>query len=317
MRITRRGLLVPLAAVIAGAGLLLSGCANKPIVPQPGEYAFVVGGGSSSNQNMHYIVDPGVHIKVSNGDRAVYVPAGIRDFITAKPGTEGADRTNPNPSYTKGENGVKPIQVVTYDHVIFELNPAHDILKQFYNEQCTKYGCGSLSPDTSNRTNTLQLSSPPGWLFMIRDKFSTAVDNAVRDASSTFGPDLWHNTSQWNAFGNAVAKFLPRELRLATGSGTLNYFCGSGSTKTHCAPFTVLVNDVVPTDPAISQQYSQQNESDLQGQIASSRQAVAKKLYGNQWGYWTGVFQAIQQCKQAGSNCTFIIGTPSSIPVTK
>lgn len=296
---------------------MLSGCANKPVVPQPGEFAFVVGGGSSSNQNVHYIVDPGVHIKVSNGDRVLYVPAGVRDFITAKPGTEGADRTNPDPSYTKGENGVKPIQVLTYDHVVMELNPNHAVLYKFYNAQCVKYGCGSLTPDTSNQNNTLKLNSPKGWLDMVRDKFSTAVDNAVRDASATFGPDLWHNTGVWSDYANSIASFLPKELRLTMGAGADNYFCGPDSTKSQCTPFTVLIKDVVPTDGAIAQQYSQANESDLQGQIAASRAAVARKLYGDQWGYWTGVFQAIQQCKQSGAGCTFVIGNPNSIPTSK
>lgn len=314
MRITRRAWLAPAAGLAAALAMLLTGCANKPIVPQPGEYAFVVGGGSSSNQNVHYIVNPGVHIKVSNGDRAVYVPAGTRDFITGKPGTQGIDRSNPNPSYTKGgADGVKPIQIITYDHVVFELNPDHAVLYKFYNNQCTKYGCGSLNPDTSNQTNTLQLSSPPGWLNLIRDKFSTAVDNATRDAAAQYGPDLWHNTAQWNAFGAAIAKFLPQELRLATGSGSDNYFCGPNSTPKDCAPFTVLVNDVVPTDHAIAAQYSQQNEADLQKQIAKSRQDVAKTLYGNEWGYWTGLLQAIAQCPR----CQFVIGQPNSIPVTK
>jgi hypothetical protein len=317
VRFTSRGLFVPLASAVAGLGLLLSGCANKPITPQPGEYAFVVGGGSSSNQNVHYIVDPGVHIKVSNGDRAIYVPAGVRDFITGKPGTAGIDRSDPNPVYTKaGDNGVKPIQVTPYSHVVFMLNPNHAILKHFYNEQCVKYGCGALNPADSS-SNTLILSSPPGWLNMIRDKFSTAVDNATRDASALYGPDLWHDTARWNAFGNEIAKFLPKELRLATGAGTLNYFCGPGSTASKCAPFTVLVNDIVPVDNAISQQYSQQNESDLQSTIAQNRQDVAKKLYGDEWGYWNGVFQALQICKQTGQQCNIYIASPSQVPTSK
>lgn len=313
MRITRSRLL-PAAALAGALAVVLTGCANKPIVPQPGEYAFVVGGGSSSNQNVHYIVDPGVHIKVSNGDRAVYVPAGVRDFKTEKPGTEGADRTNPDPSYTKaGTDGVKPISIITYDHVVFELNPDHAVLYKFYNNQCTKYGCGSLTPDTSNQNNTLQLYSPPGWRALVLDKFSTAVDNAVRDASAQYGPDLWHNTAVWNDYGQAIAKFLPQELRLATGSGTDNYFCGPNSTPKDCKPFTVLINGVSPTDGAIAAQYSQQNEADLQKQIAQSRQDVAKKLYGDEWGYWTGLLQAIQQCP----HCQFIIGQPNAIPSTK
>lgn len=306
------------AAGVAGLAIVLAACANKPVVPQPGEYAFVVGGGSSSNQNLHYIINPGVHIKVSNGDRVVYVPGGVRNFVTGKPGGDvTVDRTDPTPSYTKGESGVKPIQVLTYSHVVFELNPNHAALYKFYNTLCTKYGCGSLTPDTSNQNNSLKLSSPKGWLDMVHENFNTAVDNAVRDASATFGPDLWHDTGKWNDFGGAVARFLPRELRLVTGSGADNYFCGANSTPADCKPFAVLVNDVVPVDGAITQQYSQANESDLQGQIAASRAAVARKLYGDQWGYWTGVFQAIQQCKQAGANCTFVIGNPNSIPTSK
>src|SRR6185437_9835515 len=111
-----------LKAAGLGIGLVigLSACANKPIIPQPGEVAVVVGGGSSSNQNVHYIEDPGTHIKVSNGDRVVYIPAGVRDFITGKPGTVGIDRSDPNPVYTAGgKDGVQPIQVVPYSHVVF------------------------------------------------------------------------------------------------------------------------------------------------------------------------------------------------------
>lgn len=312
MRLTKK--LLPFVGA-AGASLLLGACSNQPVVPQPGEYAFVVGGGSSSNQNLHYIVGPGVHIKVSNGDRVLYVPASTRDFITAKPGSKGADRTNPNPSYTAGQNGLKPVQVLTYDHVVFELNPNKAAQRKFYDNLCTKYGCGSLTSDTANANNTLKLNSPPGWLAMVLDKYSTAVDNAVRAASATYGPDLWHNTAAWNAYGNKIATFLPKELRLATGGGTDNYFCGVGSTSSHCAPFTVLVNDVVPTDGAIATQYSQANEADLQGQSAASRAAAAKTLYGSEGPYWLGVKDAINACKGGSNPCTIVIGQPSGTGV--
>ena len=317
MRFTRRGL-IPLAAGLTALGLSLSGCANKPVIPQPGEYGVVVGGGSSSNQNVHYIVNPGVHIKVSNGDRVIYVVAGVRNFKEVKPGQAGDD-DSPTPAYTAGDSkqGIKPIQVVSYEHVSFMLNPDHAIIKQFYNELCTKYGCGALNPDTSNNSNTLQLSSPPGWLAMVHENFKIAVSNAVRDAVAQEGPDLWHNTAVWSKLGDKVAEALPKELRLATGSGTLNYFCGPQSTATKCAPFTVLIDDVVPVDNAIAQQYSQQNEADLQKSIAQNRQDVAKKLYGDQWGYWNGVFQAIQLCKQNGVQCNLNIGNANTIPTSK
>ena len=318
MRITRSWLL-PVAAGASALAVALSGCANKPVIPQPGEYGFVIGGGSSSNQNLHYIVDPGVHIKVSNGDRVLYIPAGVRDFVTAKPGTQGADRTNPDPSYTAGgSDGVKPIQVRTYDHVVMELNPNKSVLHKFYDNLCVKYGCGSLNPDTTNQNATLELSSSPGWRHMILDKFSTAVDNATRAASAQFGPDLWHNTGRWADYAAAIAKALPAELRVVMGAGTDNYFCGANSTPTDCTPFAVLIKDVVPTDSAITAQYSQQNEADLQNQIAQRRQEVAKKLYGDEWPYWTGVLQLVQQCKQSGGSCpTIVIGQPNAIPTAK
>lgn len=307
---------LPFAAAIAAAGIVLAGCSNQPVVPQPGEYGFVVGGGSSSNQNLHYIVSPGVHIKVSNGDRVLYVPAGTRDFITAKPGTKGADITNPNPSYTAGAEGEKPIQILTYSHVVFELNPNKSVQFRFYDNLCTKYGCGSLTSDVNNDNNTLKLNSPPGWLQMIRDKFTTAVGNATREASATYGPTLWSSTADWTAYGNKIATFLPKELALAAGAGSDSYFCGPLSTAKDCKPLTVLVNDVVPTDTAISNQYSQANEADLQAQSAANRARVAHALYGTDGPFWLGVKDSIAACKSSNVVCNFYVGNPPVAPAS-
>lgn len=315
-------------AVIAGlAALALAGCGpHKSITPTVGDYAIVVGGGGNSNQTIHHVVDPAQHIKVPTGDRRYFLPASDRDYVTRND-ISNPDRAQGAQGYTRGgsasggQPALNPVAVYTYDRVPFVLNPNHAVIEKFFDNMCSKYGwqeggrsspnCAATSPGDFNGVNNL--SATAGWIDLLNANMASAIDSATQYADQQFGPDLWHDGGLWGKYAEDVAKALPAALQKAMGSGSDHYFCGYGSTKTFCAPFTVQIYNIVPADTNVIRAYQQAAQAAYSAQAAKSRASVAQALYGDQAHYWTGLEDLVKQC---GSNCpTIVIGNPQGVGV--
>lgn len=320
MRINRS--ITGAVTVLAVAGAL-GACSHKQITPEVGDYAIVVGGGAHSNQTIHDVVDPGQHIKVPSGDRRYFLPASNRNEVS-DPNTPHADRTQVAPGYTKGgtaEGGqpaLKPVSLFTYSQIGFVLNPNHAVLEKFYTVLCSKYGwregvqsspnCGATNPGSFSGQNGL--SSTAGWLAMLRENLAPAIDKAAQTADQKYGPDLWHDGGNWGNYAQDMADALPAALKSLTGSGSYQFFCGYGSTPTHCAPFTVIIKNIVPTDASVITAYQQANRAAYSAQVAQAQAQVAKALYGSEAHYWKGLQDSITQCGQQNVTCNFYVGNP-------
>jgi len=141
-----------------------------------------------------------------------------------------------------------------------------------------------------------------------------AIDNATRDAMASYGPDLWTEQGEWSAFGNKIASYLPAEIAKLDGSGSLQYFCGPGSTETRCAPFTFIVSSVRPVDTSIISAYNQQVTATYQQQAAAARLKAAEGVYGSDANYFLGMEDLVNTCQASHVECNIYVGNPPTHP---
>jgi hypothetical protein len=297
----RRGSLAG-AAIGAGALALIAGCSS--VQPSIGQYGIVTGQGSFSNQQVKDVVDPGAHIKVSGSDTEWYLPANTRNYVTQQ--GNGGDRSNPQAELTGSAGGSPGMSDYTYTYLAFELNPNHGVLGAFF-PFCLKYGCASQTAQTNSSNESAAHSSTPGWNAMLAEIMPHAIDNATQEIITKYGPDLWTNRSEWGAYGDQIAAALPAEIAKLTGS-SVPYFCGPGSTAARCAPFTVLVNNVTPTDPGVVSAYNQQVSSAYSAQAGKARLNAAKEVYGSDANWFLGVTDLINDCQARHVTCNLYVG---------
>lgn len=303
---------------ITALGFLAAGCAGVAVEPSVGQYALVTGHGALSSQNLNAVYGPGERRSAGNGSVVWYVPANVRDYITAQPGNE-ADRTNPQAVNTGSGDGSNGTPVYTYSFVGWELNPAIDIgnghvspIADAFFKFCLKFGCATTTAQNDASNSGLSHSSVPGWNTMLSEIFPTAIDNASQAAASKFPPALWSSDrSQWPAYGNAISADLLNEFRKLTGSN-FDYFCGPGSTTTHCTAPVVQVKNVVPQDPGAQAAYNQQVQASIQGQAASTRLSTATKLYGPYAHWYLTQIDLMNACN-GKSDCNVYLGNPPAV----
>lgn len=309
MKIRKIGKWLGAAAVVA-AGATACSVAVQPSV---GQYAFVSGHGTFSNQKVTAVYGPGARASVNSGSAIWYVPANQRNYVTAQNGNAG-DRSNPQQVTTAKTSGGQGIPVYTYSFVSWELNPAiqdeknpnkvSPIAVAFF-KFCLKYGCATHDAQNDNSNSSLSHSSVPGWNNMLAENFPTAIDNASQTAALQFGPDLWNDQSKWRAYGQDIQSTLLAEFRSLTGSGNYNYFCGPGSTETKCNPPLVTIKFVTPADPGARAAYNSSVNAAIQGQAAKARLGTAKTLYGPYANWYLAETDLINQCKPNCPNWAF------------
>lgn len=282
-----------LALVLVAAGAALAASACSTVQPSVGQYGIVTGHGALSNQQVKSIVDPGQQVHVGSGDTIWYVPANVRNYVTAPSGNL-ADRTNPQAELTAAKGKTPAMPVYTWSAVIFELNPNHSVLTKFF-PFCLKYGCADTKAQNDASNQDQAHSSTAGWNSLLAETFPRAIDNATRDALAGFGPNLWTDQGEWTQLGDAIASHLPAELAQMTGTAT-PFFCGPGSTTSRCAPVTVLVNKVTPVDSGVVQAYNQQVSAAYAAQAGQERLAAAREVYGPWANYWLGLQDTLRSC---------------------
>jgi hypothetical protein len=318
MRVTRRLIRVSgLAAALAGLAVVAAACSS--VAPSIGQYAVVTGQGAFSDQQVKQVVDPGVRAHVGSGDTIWYLPAQVRNYVTAP---SGGDRSNPQAELTGANTApgkTSPGMLdYTWSYVAFELNPAitnpdHKVINSFF-PFCLKYGCATQTAQTTSGNSSLTRSSAPGWLNMLAEIFPHAIDNATHDAIGDFGPNLWSDNAEWTSFGNDIAKRLPGALANLDGSGSTPYFCGPGSTQSKCQPFTVIVNNVTPADSSVVTAYNQEVAAAYAAQAGTERLNAAKEIYGPDANWALALLDMISACKAAKVPCNIYAGNPPVHP---
>lgn len=300
-------------AVVAAVAVVATACSTA-VAPSIAQYGVVTGKGLFSNQQVKAVVEPGQNISVAGGDTVWYLPADVRNYVTAP--TNG-DRGTPSPELTAADGSTAAMAVYTWSYLAFEINPAitnkdFKVVNEFM-PFCLKYGCASLDAQVDNQVQNSARSSTPGWLAMLGEVMPRAIDNATRDALASYGPSLWTNQGQWTAYGDKIAAFLPAEIAKLDGS-TLPFFCGPGSTTSRCAPFTFVVSRVQPVDQGVINAYNQQVTAIYNAQAGKARLKAAQEVYGADANYYLGLMDLVDKCHADAVACNIYVGNPPVHP---
>jgi len=141
--------------------------------------------------------------------------------------------------------------------------------------------------------------------------------------------DLVQNTNDWVKLGDAMSADFMTRIHSVTGISGVDLFCGSGNgggwkdpAKPGQGEFTCLnvhtvIDKVEETDVNLRNARSASSANALQQQVNEQRVAQAKTLYGENWGYFLGVQDTIDKCKQGGQQvCVINFGNGNvSVPV--
>lgn len=304
------------AAVLTGliAAVALGAAACSEVQPSIAQYGVVTGHGNLSNQQVLGVVQPGNNTHFGSGTTTWYVWANTRNYVTA---TSNGDRNDPQAEITgPGANNAPGMSDFTWTYVTWEINPAistevngqYPVATQFL-AFCLKYGCADQTAQNDDSNADLSRSSSPGWEAMLNEVMPRAIDNATRDAITTYGPDLWTSRGSWDAYGTAIGSHLLAEISSLDGS-SVPFFCGPGSTTTDCTAPSVIVQNVTPTDSSVITAYNQEVAATYAEQAGQSRLAAAKEIYGSDANYFLGLQDLVGQCKSAGVSCSIYVGNP-------
>lgn len=299
----RNFLRVVLVAAVATIGLsFLVGCSAKAY---PDQCALIVGSGAGDSHQVKKVFLPGEKVKKGD-DQSYFLPCGQRNYQI-----QTHDGDDPDTTYltgtTEGSANTPGIPVKVQLSMYFTLNEDKDSLKEFWVDLCRKYKCASTKADEGDQSSTRQ--STPGWLQLLQQNFTPALERATRQAVSNFGPDLWNQTGQvnWQKLGDDIGADFMTQIKAMT-SASRPFFCATSSgTNGACKAVSVNINKVDPADSAVTRIYNEGIAQDQQQTLNQKRVAQAKQLYGSNWAYFLGLEDVISKC-QGNAQCIVSIG---------
>lgn len=302
------------------AAIVVAACDNQATTTA--SCAFIVGSGQSTyDAKLHSIVYPGQSVHVSSGEVISYFPCNSRNFII----NDGSVRNANGQVVGDRSQLIKAttstgVAITVAARALWTLNQSEVAMRDFY-AVCFKYKCASAK-DQSGDTNF----STPGWNGMLAENFGTAMDTAARNAAIKVDDSIWkqHNPTQYKSLGDQMSAVFADVMRANLGYPE-DLFCGSGNSAWSdpnkpgsgtftCTPVRIVVDDV--------QAVSDQSDTSSQGALAilQTRRLNAEALYGTNAGYWLGVLDSIEACKQAGVTCIVSVGGSTgptvSVPLT-
>jgi len=193
-------------------------------------------------------------------------------------------------------------------NMFFTLNENKDALKEFWSALCRKYQCASTHADNGDQSSSRFSTS--GWLSLLRENFTPALQRAAREATSDFGPNLWQQQGQanWPKLATEISNKFMKEIQAPTNS-KYNFFCATGSnfTENKCNPVGITIQSVQPADSSVKNIYNQGIAQDQQQSLNAKRVAQAQQLYGDNWAYFLGLQDTIAKC-HGNAQCIVSIG---------
>ena len=310
---TRKRFVIPVSVLLL-AGLLLTACGQPA---SPASCAFVAGNGTDGyDSNLHRIIYPGQIAPEPTHENITYVPCNSRNYIINDGKVKDANGNVVGDRhvliFAATSTGV-PIMIAA--RALWTLNQSEVAMRAFYNV-CFKYQCASVQ-DQAGSANY----STPGWNGMLGENFSPAMDTAARIAAIKVADAIWksHDPTQYQiladsmsaAFGDAVRANLgyPMDLFCGSGNSTWSDPTKPGEGEFTCTPVRIVVDDV--------QRGQVQADDSTEGvrTINAQRLTNAQALYGPEAGYWLGLQDSIDRCKNADTACVFNIGGVGSAAV--
>lgn len=309
---------VMLAVCIFVLAVVLTGCYS--ITTTTASCAYIVGDGTYDSK-IHKIIYPGQKVPAAiddNNEDIYYVPCNSRNFIindgsvTNANGDKVGDRSTLIKATTS--SGI-PITIAA--RALWTLNEEKASMEAFYNV-CLKYNCASIK-DKSGDANF----STPGWNGMLAENFGSAMDASAREAAIVTTDDVWkkHDPEQYKALGDAMSAVFSEKVRQNLGFPQ-DLFCGSGNSAWEnpnnpgegtftCSPVRIIVDDV--------QRVQVQADESTEGALSINAQRLtnAQALYGSAAGFWLGLQDTIEACKNSAATCIFNIGEPKDVTIIK
>jgi len=306
-----------MSAVLVAA-LILAACS---VASSPASCAFVYGDGQDGRDaKLHNVIYPGQTVSYSTGERISYVPCNSRNYwvndgtITDANGARAGDRFQLMTATTS--TGV-PIRIAA--RALWTLNQDPDAMAAFY-EVCHKYNCASTEDLTGEKNY-----STLGWNGMLSENFGTAMETTVKLAAFAEGIDdgIWRmqDPAQYKSLADKMSELFPDVVRANLGYPD-DLFCGSGNStwsdpnrpgegEFTCTPVRFVIDNVLRGEVLATD--STQGVQEINAQ----RLRNAEALYGEDAGYWLGIQDSIEACRNAGTTCIINIGgAPVAIPVT-
>lgn len=304
--------LAAVSVVTIAAVASLSGCTSAKSYPS--ECTLVVGDGGGDNHKVKKVAYPGTSVKTNGDEKLWYLPCSSRNWRVTDNPNDGDIRT-PLVSYTSASNGHPRMQVKIQLSVYFGLNENEQVLKNQFLPFCMKYTCYSTSANQKNDNSSF---ASDGFVGMLKENLQPALNRAVQTATQNFGPELWSDRAMWTKLGDAISAQISPETRKgwATSAPNTDFFCGdtTASRTGKCTPVSVVIDSIVPFDPRVQQIADDELVLQQQVRLTTEQIAQAKRKYGSLANYYLGLMDSIQKCKDAGQNCTVVIGGTGSLP---
>lgn len=320
----RKKLTVALATTGLIAGTLgLSACQNSATTSA--SCGFVVGsGGDNSDMKVHKVLYPNESANVGTDEDVKYVSCNPRNYIINPLGSKNAngdtigDYHTPLTGYTK--DGTK---VNVWLNAYWTLNQDRNVLKTQFYPFCEKYQCFSNGQNGKGNVN----SASPGWNNMLGENMPATLGQTVEQSLPNFDDSIWKKGADWNQLATDLSGGFNANFRKTTGYSS-DMICGSGDVSGwsdpnkpgqgtfKCGAVRFVISNIENADPNQQKLVAQQNQASLQETINKGKLVAAQAAYGSQANYWLGLQDTIQKCKDAGQNCTVVIGGNGSVAVT-
>jgi len=302
----------PFALVAFGGIAMLSLTACSHATPSISQCAIITGRGAGDNQKIEKVVYPGQKVGKGSSEQTWYVYCNARNYIE---GEKGGDRAEPLTVKVGGGKPGDPGMPISVSLAVYwQLNQSKDVLQQFF-PFCFKYGCASQDSQQDSSNQDLAHSSTRGWNAMLTENIPLALNRAALDVAQTFPSTLWQDQSQWQAFGKAIASKFQVEMQEQTGNTKVNYFCGPGSDTGKasrpvdgCKPVQISVQNIVPADKQIVQQYNQQVAAQNAQAVNAATLKAAQAKYGPLANYSLMLQDLVDKCAQEHVTCNIYLG---------
>lgn len=314
---------IPLLGI--AAALMMGADACSTASTTSAQVAYIVGNGQDGNDaKIHKIAYPGEKVDIGDGEEALYVPAGSRNFIINPKGQVNAggqaigDRHNPVLARTKPGTKIK-----MWLEIDWTLNQSKPALTKFY-DVCFKYDCFT----DSEQSNDVNFASP-GWNGWLGEQVSPSIDSTMFAVMTEYGDEVWKSPTDeiYKKIAAKASELFWSELRARTGY-TENLICGSGNSvwldtkhqEFECTQVRFIITGIEPQTAELDKTNDQATQAEQEKALNEKRFSSAEKLYGNQTNYWLGVQDSVGACKEAGVTCVVTIGGASpvvSVPTGK
>jgi hypothetical protein len=220
----------------------MTGCTSQAPVDQVGLYYT---GGMFQGNHFKRLVQPGSGAQFRGWqDHIHYLPAGQRNYIVSKHGSEG-DRKGLDIIQVPAKGVLMDFEVSVY----FKLNTSSAVIRQFYEQICKKYSCDDNGGEH--------------WSQMLNDNLRKIIETSMQETVRPYDVgELYANQAGASGGNDSLTKVqtevgqsLKDRVNSVLGG---EFFCGPkfDRNKPECPPLDFIINSAEPTDQAVKDSFT-------------------------------------------------------------